>query len=136
MSRAAAPKPGAAPADEAKPDDQATAPSVFYEESDRSAFGDVGDLSALDDSFPRGVLTDAVPQAIEPEALRLAVDGEVQHVHWNRVRALAVAGVRGLSEKPVVVVDFLVDGGGTERPLRVVNSPRWQTRSPATSAKR
>jgi hypothetical protein len=36
------------------------------------------------------------------------------------LRAVAVAGVQGLGPKPVVLLDLLVDGGATGRPLRVL----------------
>jgi membrane associated rhomboid family serine protease len=106
------------PRDSEKPE---PAPSVFYEESDRSAFGDVGDLSALDDAFPDGAVSDALPRALEPEVLRLEVAGQGQTgLAYTRLRAVAVAGVHGLGPKPVVVIDLLVDGAGTEGPLRVI----------------
>jgi hypothetical protein len=31
-----------------------------------------------------------------------------------------VAGVHGLGPKPVVIIDLLIDGGGSEGPLRVI----------------
>jgi len=96
-------------------------PNVFYEESDRSAFGDVGDLTSLDDSFPDGVVSDAVPRALEAEALQLEVAGQGQtDLGYSRLRAVAVAGVHGLGPRPVVVIDLLIDGGGSEGPLRVI----------------
>jgi hypothetical protein len=104
-----------------KPERPQTAPSVFYEESDRSDFGEVGDLSRLDDSFPDGAVSDAVPRALEAEALRIEVAGQGQtSLSYGRLRAVAVAGVRGLGPKPVVLIDLLVDGAGTEGPLRVI----------------
>jgi hypothetical protein len=104
-----------------EPEKSETAPSVFYEESDRSAFGDVGDLSSLDDSFPDGAVSDAVPRAVEAEVLRIEAAGQGQtSLSYTRLRAVAVAGVHGLGPKPVVLIDLLVDGGGTEGPLRVI----------------
>jgi membrane associated rhomboid family serine protease len=104
-----------------KPEKPEPAPSVFYEESDRSAFGDVGDLSALDDSFPNGAVSDAVPQALEAEALRIEVVGQGQtDLAYTRLRAVAVVGVHGLGPKPVVLIDLLIDGAGSEGPLRVI----------------
>jgi membrane associated rhomboid family serine protease len=96
-------------------------PSVFYQESDRSSFGEIGDLSALDDSFPDGAVTEAVPRAIETEALQIEVAGSGQSgVAYPRMRAVAVAGVKGLGPKPVLLVDLLVDGAGFDRPLGVI----------------
>jgi membrane associated rhomboid family serine protease len=113
-----APREDEAPREPEKPE---PAPSVFYEESDRSAFGDVGDLSALDDSFPEGAVSEAVPRAVEAELLRIEVAGQGQTgLSYTRLRAVAVAGVHGLGPKPVVLIDLLVDGAGTEGPLRVI----------------
>jgi membrane associated rhomboid family serine protease len=74
--------------DEASPEPEKpeAAPSVFYEESDRSAFGEQGQTG----------------------------------LSYTRLRAVAVAGVHGLGPKPVVLIDLLVDGAGTEGPLRAI----------------
>jgi membrane associated rhomboid family serine protease len=112
-------------------------PSIFYQESDRSAFGEVGDLSELDGSFPRGAVIEAVPRQLGAEALSIdAAGGEVKSVAWSRLRAVAVAGVPGLGPKPVVLVDLLVDGGGMERPLGVIRirSDRFDPRRLAADA--
>ncbi len=104
-----------------QPEKPEPAPSVFYEESDRSAFGEVGDLSEFDDSFPDGAVSDAVPRALEADALRIEVAGQGQTgLGYTRLRAVAVAGVHGLGPKPVVLIDLLIDGAGTEGPLRVI----------------
>jgi membrane associated rhomboid family serine protease len=96
-------------------------PSIFYLESDRSAFGEVSDLSELQQQFPDGAVTEAVPCAVDAEGIQLARDdGEALSFAWTRVRAVSVAGVRGLGPKPVILIDLLVDGGGTELPLRAV----------------
>jgi hypothetical protein len=113
-----APRGDEAPLEPEKPE---VAPSVFYEESDRSAFGEVGDLSAVDESFPDGAVSEVVPRAVEAEVLRIEVAGQGQTgLSYTRLRAVAVAGVRGLGPKPVVLIDLLVDGAGTEGPLRVI----------------
>ncbi len=106
---------------ERKPRNQsAPAGDVFYEESDRSAFGAMDDLGALD-TFPQGVLSEAVPLALLDGALRAQLDGRgVLDVSVDRVRAVAMVGVRGLGPKPVVLVDLLLDGSGCERPLSVL----------------
>jgi membrane associated rhomboid family serine protease len=97
------------------------APNVFFEESDRSAFGEVADLSALNASFPDGVVTEAVPQLVDAEGLRIQVVGQgASSVAYGRLRAVSLVGVRGLGPKPVVLVDLLVDGKVIERPLGVI----------------
>jgi membrane associated rhomboid family serine protease len=113
-----APREGEAPPDSEKPEPP---PNVFYEESDRSAFGEVGDLSALEDSFPNGAISDAVPRAVAAEALQLEVaeQGSIE-LSYTRLRAVSVAGVHGLGPRPVVLIDLLIDGAGTEGPLRVI----------------
>ncbi len=119
-----------------EPEKPEPAPSVFYEESDRSAFGDVGDLSGLDDSFPDGAVSDAVPRALEADVLRIEVAGQGQTgLRYTRLRAVAVAGVHGLGPKPVLLIDLLVDGAGSEGPLRVIRlrSDRFDPRSLAPS---
>jgi membrane associated rhomboid family serine protease len=97
------------------------APNVFFEESDRSAFGEVADLSALNASFPDGVVTEAVPLAVEAEGLRIKAAGQAASaVAYGRLRAVSLVGVHGLGPKPVVLVDLLVDGNVIERPLGVI----------------
>jgi len=112
------------PSDSTRGEDQEKkepAPNVFFEESDRSAFGEVADLSALNASFPDGVVTEAVPQLIEAEGLRIQVEGQgASSVAYGRLRAVSLVGVRGLGPKPVVLVDLLVDGKVIERPLGVI----------------
>jgi len=112
------------PADSRRAEDQEKkepAPNVFFEESDRSAFGEVADLSALNAAFPDGVVTEAVPQVIEAEGLRIQVAGQgASSVAYGRLRAVSLVGVRGLGPKPVVLVDLLVDGNVIERPLGVI----------------
>jgi membrane associated rhomboid family serine protease len=130
-----APHEDGVPVEADKPD---PAPSVFYEESDRSAFGEVGDLSELDGSFPDGAVNDAVPRAVGTEGLTIEVAGQGQiDLSYSRVRAVAVAGVHGLGPKPVVMIDLLIDGGGTEGPLRVMRlrSDRFDPRPLAPAAK-
>jgi hypothetical protein len=109
--------------DEAKIETKTPAPSVFYEESDRSAFGESGDLSAtLNESFPDGAMTQAVPIALDSASITLRYSGEDQYqrIECTRVRGISAVGVRGLSPKPVVVIDLLVGGGDSSRPLSVI----------------
>lgn len=111
-------------------------PNVFYEESDRSAFGAVDDLAVVAD-FPAGALTLCVPRVLEDEAVLLETEegGELR-LDYGRVRALAVAGVNGLGPKPVLLIDLLVDGSGSERPLAVyrMRSDRFDPRRLASAA--
>lgn len=96
-------------------------PNVFYEQSDRSAFGEVEDLSSLDQTFPEGALFEAVPRRIEAEGIQLEVAGSGDlALAYSRLRGVSVAGVHGLGPKPVVLIDLVVDGAGSEQPLRVL----------------
>jgi membrane associated rhomboid family serine protease len=96
-------------------------PNVFYEQSDRSAFGEIDDLGSLDQSFPDGALFDAVPRRIEADGIHLEVAGAGEMgLAFPRLRGVSVAGVHGLGPKPVVLIDLLVDGAGSEQPLRVL----------------
>ncbi|MDJ0850124.1 MAG: rhomboid family intramembrane serine protease [Myxococcota bacterium] len=97
------------------------APDVFFEESDRSDFGAVDDLSAPDEHFPRGAVCEARPRALGDDGLDLEVEGQgVVLLGWSRLRGLAAAGVHGLGPKPVVLVDLVIDGAGSEQPLRIL----------------
>jgi hypothetical protein len=97
------------------------APSVFYQEADRSAFGAIGEAWSALDSFPDGALSEARPVRLAAQGLVVEADGRGEWpLAFDRVRAVAVAGVRGLTQRPVVLVDLMVDGGGTERPLTLV----------------
>lgn len=105
-----------------KPDpDVVPPPNVFYEQSDRSAFGEVDDLSSLDPGFPDGALFEALPRRIDAQGVALDVAGSGElSLEFSRLRGVAVAGVHGLGPKPVVLVDLIVDGAGSEQPLRVL----------------
>jgi membrane associated rhomboid family serine protease len=101
-----------------KPEEHA--PSVFYAESDRSSFGDVGDLAEPDDCL-EGALSEGVPRQIDGAEIQLDVAREgLISLPLSRLRAVAVAGVQGLGPKPVVLVDLLVAGEVSERPLHVI----------------
>ena len=64
--------------------EEGPAPSVFFEESDRSAFGEVGDISALlDESFPDGAIIEATPTGAGAQGLRLAGPDELQGMVSN-----------------------------------------------------
>lgn len=100
----------------------AAPPSAFFEESDRSAFGEVGDLSEMaDDSFPDGVISEALPVGMSAQGLAIQVAGQGQStLAFTRMRAIAIVGVYGLGPKPVVLMDLLIDGGGTPEPLTLL----------------
>jgi membrane associated rhomboid family serine protease len=120
-------------------------PNAFYEEQDRSAFGQIQDLgeltaaSALDEPhpasprlFPGVRVTAAVPVAVEPEALVIDVPGRGRaRLACDRVRGIAVAGVRGLGPKAVVLLDLLLSGpepGKTPLELARLRSDRFDPR--------
>jgi hypothetical protein len=64
---------------------------------------------------------EAKPQAIEESGLRIEVAGLApSSLAWSRLRAVSLAGVRGLGPKPVLLIDLLVDGEGRDRPLGVI----------------
>jgi membrane associated rhomboid family serine protease len=122
VARCAPPEEGdAAPPVKKREGRSAPPPNVFYEESDRSAFGQVDDLSSLDASFPEGAVFDALPRRVESEGIQLEVAGSGDlALAFSRLRGVAVAGVHGLGPKPVVLIDLIIDGAGSERPLRVL----------------
>ena len=97
-------------------------PSAFFEESDRSAFGEVGDLSELaDESFPDGVIQEGHPLGVSAQGLTILFEGRGEStVAFTRMRAISVVGVHGLGPNPVVLMDLLIDGGGTPEPLSLV----------------
>jgi hypothetical protein len=106
-----------------EPESKEPAPSVFFEESDRSAFGESSDLSVMmAETFPDGVLTHATPVSLGPTSITLRFKGaeEEQQVDHHRIRGISAVGVRGLSDKPVVILDLLIDGGGGPLPLSVL----------------
>lgn len=100
----------------------APAASAFFEESDRSAFGEVADLSGIaDESFPENVISEVVPVAVSGAGLSVKNSHQVTHViAFDRMRAMAVVGVHGVAEKPIVLLDLVIDGGGDSAPLSVL----------------
>ena len=97
-------------------------PSAFFEESDRTAFGEAGDLSELaDESFPDGAVQEGHPLGVSAQGLTIQFEERGQStVAFTRMRAISVVGVHGLGPTPVVLMDLLVDGGGTPDPLVLV----------------
>jgi hypothetical protein len=97
-------------------------PNAFFEESDRSAFGEVGDLSEMaSESFPDGAITLAVPLGASAEGLRIQIEGrDPSVVAYSRMRALSIVGVHSLAPKPIVLFDILIDGSGDSHPLSLL----------------
>jgi membrane associated rhomboid family serine protease len=93
---------------------------LFYEESDRTLFGEVGDLSTLVDPLPEGAVTEALPRALGPDGIVLVQEGRASRLAYDRITALAVAGVRGLCPQPVVLVDLVLNQPSAASSLRVV----------------
>ena len=90
-------------------------------------------METSSDPFPA---QDAIPVGYGPEGIAVRFGEKEESVAWARLRAVAVAGVRGLTAKPVVVIDLLIDGGGTERPLSLIRlrSDRFDPRKLAPNA--
>lgn len=93
-------------------------------------------LDSLSPEPPRArslKLISAVPIALEPAALKVDAEGKGKtRLPFDRIEALAVAAVRGLGEKPVVLIDLVLDWrGDPSAPLRVVRmrSDRFDPRS-------
>jgi hypothetical protein len=85
--------------------------NVFFEEQDRSGFGEVSDLIEFGgpgSAFPSDRVSAALPTALEPDGLALDVPGQQPvRIAYSRVSAIAVAGVCGLGAKPVVLIDLV-----------------------------
>ena len=96
--------------------------SAFFEETDRSAFGEATDLSEMArEDFPDGAITQAVPDSVTAEGFAVVIEGVGRSViAFSRMRALAVVAVHGLGPKPVVLLDILIDGGGDDHPLTLL----------------
>jgi len=101
---------------------EAPPPSAFFEESDRSAFGEANDLSALaSEGFPDGATSEAIATSATGRSLGIEIEGRgASKVDWSRMRAVAIVGVHGLADKPVVLIDILVDGCDTAQPLGLI----------------
>lgn len=67
-------------------------------------------------------VVDAVPVAIEDDALSFQhAAGRSARLAYGRIQAIAVAAVEGLAEKPVLLVDLLLNWRATDDgPLRIV----------------
>jgi hypothetical protein len=112
------------------PDDEAEAEkpelpvNAFFEEQDRSGFGEVGDLAefgAPGSAFPTQLVTSAIPRSFEADGLEVELPEEGgERISFASVGVVALGGVRGLSARPVVVIDLFVAGFEPgEPPLRI-----------------
>jgi hypothetical protein len=113
-------------------------PNAFYEEQDRSAFGAIEDLGELDGQaegpapqpapaapeslFPGVQAREALPVALEEGALLAELPGQGRaRIELSRLRGLALAGVRGLGPRAVVLIDLLLgDPEPRPEPLAVL----------------
>jgi hypothetical protein len=95
--------------------------ATLIEEPDASASGQAEAAGEAVVAFPDGCITEALPHAVEAEGLRIEVAGAPPSIlTWSRLRAVSLAGVRGLGPKPVILIDLLVDGMGAAQPLGVI----------------
>ena len=65
--------------------------------------------------------TVAVPVGLDSAGIVLAVEGRKKRLPFDRVKAVAVASVDGLSDRPVIVVDLVLNWMSlTAEPLRLI----------------
>jgi tetratricopeptide (TPR) repeat protein len=64
----------------------------------------------------------AMPVALDPEGLRIEADGGAKkRVPLEKLEAISVAAVGGLSEKPVILIDLVMNwSSGGDEPLKVI----------------
>ena len=75
---------------------------------------DVGDGREL-------ALVSATPLELDAEGLHIDAGGAKKRMRFDRVEAIAVAAVHGLSDKPIIVVDLVLNWMSlADEPLRVV----------------
>lgn len=105
-----------------KKTDEAPAASAFFEEADRSGFGEAGDLSEmLDECFPDGATHVAQPVKISARGLTVKIENRPEEmIEFTRMHAVSVVGVHGMAEKPIVLIDFIIDGSGGTQPLTLI----------------
>lgn len=85
-----------------------------------------------EDTAPQGIELDpemgrdlecvaAVPAAFDAEGVVIEADGARKRVRYDRIQAVAVAAVEGLSDKPVIVIDLVLNWMSlSAEPLRVI----------------
>lgn len=75
----------------------------------------------LDIEARRLEAVEAVPVEVEEEGLLIEVGASKKRVRFDRIAAIAVAAIGGLSAKPVIVVDLVLNWmSTTDEPLRVI----------------
>jgi membrane associated rhomboid family serine protease len=66
-------------------------------------------------------IREGVPAALENDAIVVEIDGgRKTRVPFARIEAVAAAAVSGLREKPVVVIDLVVNWSATYDPIKVI----------------
>lgn len=84
--------------------------NAFYEEQDRSSFGEVEDLTefgAPGESFPEDLVVAAIPVSLDADGITLELeDGTQARVAHASLSVVSVAGVHGLGPKPVILIDL------------------------------
>lgn len=104
--------------------------NAFYEEQDRSGFGEVVDLTEFGspgESFPEDLVFAAIPVSLDADGITLECeDGTQVRVAHASLSVVSVAGVHGLGPKPIVLIDlFTATSAGPseaqtgESPLRI-----------------
>jgi membrane associated rhomboid family serine protease len=79
-------------------------------------------VAALTPRFVEAKIVDAIPTSLGADRIELQQPGgRIGHVDFARIDAVAVAAIRGLSSKPVVVMDLLANWTSVESEvLRVI----------------
>ncbi len=63
----------------------------------------------------------AIPRSIEGASLQIEVNGELRKLHIDSIQAVAVGGINRSGQKPVVLVDLLLDSPwGNRAPIRTI----------------
>lgn len=72
---------------------------------------------ALRDSQVR----DAIPVRLEPEAIVIEVEGgKKTRLPYTRIEAISAAAVKGMGERPIVVIDFALNWQTASQPLKSI----------------
>lgn len=115
---ASPPPPAAQPAAPAAP---AAVPVVAPPPAVGRDLTDVVDL-AVGSGLRRLKVVKGVPVGLKPDAIQIEVDGKgASKVPFTRIDAVAVAAVSGLSAKPVLVIDLVLNWlADPDEPLKVI----------------
>jgi tetratricopeptide (TPR) repeat protein len=85
---------------------------------------DLGGLGLADDMprFSAAKIVEATPTALTDDALRMKVAPDQKaKIEYQQIQAVAVAAVKGLGPKPVLLLDVILNWNSTEDvPLRVI----------------